>query len=51
MGVTACEDRPRKRGPSWANSWLGKSVRAKDGKSENVKEIKGRLKYFHAEVG
>lgn len=51
MGVIVCEDRLRKRGFFWVNFWFGKLVRVKDGKFENVKEIKGRFKYFYVEVG
>lgn len=51
MGVMAWEDAPGKRGFSWATPGLGKSVLAKDGKSENGEKIIGRLRHFHMKGG
>ena len=47
----AWEDPPGKMEFSWATPGLGKSVLAKDGKSENGKKIIGRLQHFHMKGG
>ena len=47
----AWEDPPEKMELSWATPGLGKSVLAKDGKSENGKKIIRRLRHFHMKGG
>ena len=51
VGVMAWEDPPGKMEFSWATPGLGKSVLAKDGKSDNGKKIIGRLQHFHMKGG
>lgn len=51
VGVMAWEDPPEKMELSWATPGLGKSVLAKDGKSENGKKIIRRLRHFHMKGG